>query len=113
MTNLLISLLFPLMMAVTPIDSTLINQDPVFDKKNCTCNGTPLYGKVKIVEIGEDFKVRIVNISEDLKVEIVNISPYECGKWEFVEISEDFKVRFVEIGEDFKIRFVDISPGTD
>ncbi len=113
MTNLLISLLFPLIIAVTPIDSTLINQDPVFDKKNCTCNGIPLYGKVKIVKIGEDFKVREVIIGEDIKVKKVDISPDECGEWKFVEIDEDFKVRFVEIGEDFKIRFVDISPGTD
>ncbi len=63
-----------------------------------------LYGKVRIVDIGETFKVRIVDISEDLKVTVKEFSS-SCGEWQFVDIGEDFSVRFVDIGEDFTIRF--------
>ncbi len=111
MTNLLISLLFPLMMAVAPADSTLISQDPIFDKENCTCKGIPLYGKVREVNIGADFKVEVVNIGEDLRVEKVSIGAHRCGQWEFVDIGEDFTVEFVDISPDFKILFVNILPG--
>ena len=63
-----------------------------------------LYGKVRIVDIGETFKVRVVGIGEDLKVTLKEF-PSSCGEWQFVEIGEDFSVRFVDIGEDFTIRF--------
>ncbi len=113
MTNLLISLLFPLMMAVTPVDSTDINTHPTFDKENCTCKGIPLYGKVKVMDNSfADFDVRITNGFPDLDVEVVKAFPNECGKWEFVEAFADFSVRFVEGFEDFTIRFVEGFPGT-
>src|SRR5574344_261267 len=103
MSNLLVSLLFPLMVLSNP-DSTAINQDPVFDKENCTYNGIPLYCRVKIVISFEDFKVRIVNSFEDIRVETVTSFADDCGKWQFVESFEDFTIQFVDSFEDFKIR---------
>ena len=66
----------------------------------------PLYGKVKVVSIGETFKIRVVSIGEDIKV-ITKEFPSSCGEWQFVDIGEDFTVRFVEIGEDFTVRFAE------
>ena len=69
-----------------------------------------LYGKIRVVEIGEDYKVRVVNIDEDLRVRLTPFANRR-GQWNFVEISEDYKIRFVDVGEDIKIRFVDIDEG--
>ncbi len=69
------------------------------------------FGKIRVVNIGEDFKVRVVNVGEDLRVQRVKIAPNGPGKWQYVNIGEDYKVRFVDIGEDFTIRFVEINPG--
>ena len=71
----------------------------------CTFNGKKLYGKVKVVNSGEDLKVRIVGSSEDISIIKTERDPAKCGEWKFVESSEDFKVRFVTSGEDIKIRY--------
>jgi hypothetical protein len=71
----------------------------------CTFNGKKLYGKVKVVNSGEDFKVRIVENSEDISIIKTERDPCKCGEWKFVDYSEDLKVRFVTSGEDFKIRY--------
>lgn len=74
------------------------------EKPECqiSINGTPftLFGKVKLVDIGED-----------LKVKIVDISPDRCGKVKLVDIGEDLKVKLVDIGEDLKVKIVDIGEG--
>lgn len=72
-----------------------------------------VYGKIRVVSIGEDYKVRVVSIGEDLKVRVVSIGENSVGRWRFVDIGEDFKIRFVDIGEDFKIRFVNIGEGVN
>ena len=59
-----------------------------------------LYGKIRVVGIGEDLRVRVVDLGAN--------SP---GLWEFVDIGEDYKVRFVDIGEDITVRFVGIGEG--
>lgn len=111
MTNLLIFLLFPLIMASTPIDSTRINQEPVFDKENCTCNGIPLFGRVEVVNSNADFKVQIVNSFENLMVEKVNSNALKCGEWIFVNSNADFTIEFVSSNPDFTIRYVETQPG--
>lgn len=110
MTNLLISLLFPLMILSNP-DSTRINQDPVFDKENCTFNGIPLYGNVEVVNSNADFRVQIVNSFENLMVEKVNSNALKCGEWIFVNSNADFTIEFVNSNPDFTIRYVETQPG--
>ncbi len=87
----------------------MLAENPIDD--DCTFNGIPLYGKVKIVDIGETFKVRIVDIGEDIKICESNFNETTCGNWQFVTIGEDFSIRFVTIGEDFTIRFVNLGNG--
>lgn len=72
--------------------------------ENCTFNGIPLYGKVKIVDHFEDIKVKVVDNFEDIKVKRVDHFPNSCGKWQFVDHFEDFKVKFVDHFEDVKIK---------
>ncbi len=70
-----------------------------------------LYGKIRVVSIGEDAKVRVVGIGEDLRVRVVSIGENSPGLWRYVDIGEDFKIRFVDIGEDITVRFVSIGEG--
>jgi hypothetical protein len=70
-----------------------------------------LFGRVREVSIGEQYKVRVVNAFEDLRVRKVSLGADGPGRWEMVTIGEDFTVRFVDIGEDFTIRWVDAFEG--
>ncbi|MCR5697857.1 MAG: hypothetical protein K6G73_12865 [Marinilabiliaceae bacterium] len=77
------------------------------------CKGIRLAGKVRIVDVGEDFKVRVVDVGEDLIVRRDDFatSKSKIGRWRFVDIGGDFKIRIVDVGEDFKIRYDDIRCG--
>ena len=85
-------LYLPLSLATDPITS------------DCKCNDIKLWGKVRFVEYGEDFRVRVVECGEDLTVAISN-GPTRCGEWDTVSIGEDFRVRLVDCFEDFSIRY--------
>lgn len=82
-----------------------------FVSADCKFRGIPLYGKVKVVERGADFKVKIVSSFPDLKVKLVESFPDKCGKWKFVESFPDFTVQFVESFPDFTIKYVESFPG--
>ncbi|MCK9303507.1 MAG: hypothetical protein PHU62_10070 [Bacteroidales bacterium] len=89
--------------------------DPVFDKENCTCNGIPLYGKVRVVEsVWADFDVEVTeSVWSDLKVKKVTSFPNKCGEWQFVDGFPDFTIRYVKSNPDFTIKFVDTWPGVN
>ena len=70
-------------------------------------NNRPLFGRVRVVDSGEDLKVRIVSSGENLRVRITEFPTTTCSEWEYVSSGEDFKIRFVESGEDLRVRFVD------
>lgn len=82
-----------------------------FVSADCKFRGIPLYGKVKVVERGADFKVKIVSSFPDLKVKLVESFPDKCGKWKFVDSFPDFTVQFVESFPDFTIKYVESFPG--
>jgi len=73
--------------------------------------GCHVYGKIKFVEFGEDYKVKFVSIGEDLKIKYVSILPDSPGEWQVVEFGEDYKIKIVEFGEDFKVKEVSIGEG--
>ncbi len=100
-----------LLILICLLPIALFAENPISD--SCTFNGVPLYGKVKIVDIGETFKVRVVDIGEDIKIRESNFNETTCGVWQFVTIGEDFSIRFVTIGEDFTIRFVNLDNGVE
>lgn len=79
--------------------------------KECQFNGHTLFGKVRVVEFGEDIKVRVVTFSQDIKVRIRQHFASDCGQWVYVDFGEDFKIRYVDFAEDIKIRFVNFSEG--
>ncbi|MDL2059374.1 hypothetical protein MUN46_005440 [Mesosutterella sp. AGMB02718] len=78
---------------------------------DCSWNGIPLYGNVKVVNSFPDIKVRIVSSFPDLKVKEVDSFPDSCGKWRFVDSFPDFKVKFVDSFPDIEIKYVDSFPG--
>jgi hypothetical protein len=88
-------------------------QKEPFNADDCTCNGIPLKGSVKVVTSGvPDFEVKIVEGFADLDVQ--KVGPYpaiSCGQWEFVEHCPDFTIQYVEHCPDFTIRFVKSYPG--
>jgi len=90
--------------------NTSFSQDKI-DFENCTFNGFPLFGKVKIVESFPDIKVQIVDSFPDLKVKLVNSFPEDCGEWQIVESFPDVKIKIVDSFPDIKIKFVESFPG--
>ncbi len=70
-----------------------------------------IYGKIKIVDYGEDYKVKKVDYGEDLKVKWVDYGENSKGKWKEVTYGEDFKIKWVDYGEDFKIKEVTYGEG--
>ena len=70
-----------------------------------------LYGRIRVVPAGEDYRVRVVGAGEDLGVRVVECAPTTPGQWAFVPAGEDFEIRFVEAGEDISIRFVGAGEG--
>lgn len=116
MKSLILSFLFSVLMfagyaAANPTD-TLKAADPGLDKENCTFNGKPLYGRVKIVDGFADFKVEIVDDFPDIRVQLVESFPNECGRWEIVDDFPDFTIQIVDAFPDFKVEYVDSFPGT-
>lgn len=103
---LLFNLLVPICNASNQIaidrqDCQIIKGDKTF----------PLYGKVKIVESGEDFRVELVEYGADLEVKVVDYSADRCGEIHLVEYNADAKVRVVENNGDIKVKIVKYSPG--
>ena len=81
------------------------------NKENCTFNGFPLYGDIKVVESFPDIKVQIVESFADLHVEVVTSFPDDCGQWKFVESFPDVKIQYVDSFPDIKIKMVTSFPG--
>ncbi len=70
-----------------------------------------VYGEIKIVDYGEDYKVKIVDYGEDLKVKWVDYGADDKGEWKEVDYSEDHKIKWVDYGEDFSIKIVTYGEG--
>ena len=82
-----------------------------FNAKNCTYNGTPLYGRVKVVDHFADIKVKVVKHWGKLKVQQVNHFADSCGKWQMVKSFPDFTIQFVNHSSDIDIQYVKHFPG--
>jgi hypothetical protein len=70
-----------------------------------------VYGQIKFVDYGEDYKVKKVDYGEDVKIKWVDYGEDNRGKWKEVDYGEDFKIKWVDYGEDFKIKLVDYGEG--
>ncbi len=87
----------------------LFAENPIDD--DCTFNGIPLYGRVKIVEEFPTFLISINDSFPNLNVRIVDGFANECGEWQIVDDFPDFTIRIVEGFSDFSIKYVDVWPG--
>ena len=103
--GLLTGLLMILYPIVDSADETGNISNP-YSKKGCH-----VYGKIKFVEFGEDYKVRFVSVGEDVKVKYVTLGADSPGEWQIVQIGEDYKVKVVTVGEDFTVRQVSVGQG--
>jgi hypothetical protein len=73
--------------------------------------GCQVYGKIKFVEYGEDYKVKFVSYGENLKVKYVDFGESQAGNWKVVEFGERYKIKVVEYGEDFTVKTVSYGQG--
>lgn len=78
---------------------------------DCTFNGIPLHGKVKVVDAFADIEVKRVDAFPDLKVKVVDAFADRCGEWRFVDAFPDFTIRYVDAFADIEVRHVDAFPG--
>ncbi len=86
-----------------------LNANPI--SKDCTYKGKKIFGKVKIVEWGQNFQVKTFTWGADIHVKVTNGVQRNCGEWQFVEWGEDFSIKIVDYGQDFSIQYVTYSPG--
>ena len=100
-----------LALVLIPIAALFASSNKPIDKEKCSCEGIPLYGRVKVVTYAPTFNVRVVEYGENMDIKVVDCCPTQCGEWQFVDYGEDFSICFVDYGEDFSIRFVDCAPG--
>ncbi len=84
------------------------NESDVKSTGNTACE---VYGKIKIVTYGEDYKVKKVDYGEDVKVKWVDYGEDDQGEWKEVTYGEDFKIKWVDYGEDFSIKIVTYGEG--
>jgi len=98
-----------LLMVIYPIADA--SSGDSYSSSSESSKGCHVYGKIKFVEFGEDYKVKIVSIGEDLKIKYVNTLADSPGEWQVVEFGEDYKVKIVDFGEDFKVKEVTIGHG--
>lgn len=91
----------------------LLTTSAILDKKTTRIQADPckIYGKIKLVESGEDIKVKIVSSGEKLRVRYVTENATAPGQWELVVVGAKYKVKIVESGEDFTIREVKSGEG--
>ena len=85
-----------------------IGADSEVESKGKGCH---VYGKIKFVDYGEDYKVKFVDYGEDLKIKYVDYGEDKVGKWKAVDYGEKFKIKVVDYGEDFKVKEVDYGEG--
>jgi len=73
--------------------------------------GCDVYGKIKLVDYGQDYKVKYVDYGEDVKIKFVDYGEDNKGKWKIVDYGEKYKIKIVDYGEDFKVKRVDYGEG--
>jgi len=88
--------------------TSFYSRSEVHSGKDPVCE---IYGKIKIVEYGEDYKVKIVEYGEDLEIKWVDYGEQEEGRWKEVDYGEDYKIKWVDYGEDFSIEEVEYGEG--
>ena len=73
--------------------------------------GCHIFGKIKFVQFGGDYKIRMVGMSPNLKVKYVNYGASTQGNWQIVDYGEDYKIELVQAGEDFSVQIVNFGQG--
>ena len=73
--------------------------------------GCHVFGKIKFVQFGGDYKVRMVGAAPNLKVKYVSYGASTQGNWQIVDYGEDYKIELVQAGEDFSVQIVDFGQG--
>jgi hypothetical protein len=79
--------------------------------KDGGAKGCHVYGKIKFVDYGEDYKIKWVTYGEDLKIKYVTYGEDKEGLWKTVDYGEKYKIKIVDYGEDFKVKEVDYGEG--
>ncbi len=88
--------------------STTKSDKMIDSEGNTACE---VYGKVKFVDYGQDYKVKFVDYGQDVKIKYVDYGENSKGKWKKVDYGQKYKIKVVDYGEDFKVKVVDYGEG--
>jgi len=107
-----------LLLTIIIIGSTSLFGQTLYDVLNAfsssgggSSKGCHVYGKIKFVDYGEDYKVKFVKYGENLKIKYVSYGESQVGNWKVVEWGEKYKIKVVDYGEDFSVKMVDYGQG--
>lgn len=95
----------------TPLPSAASSAQTSVGWSGCSFNGVPMFGRVKFVSVGAQFKIRLIGNKAALKVKGVTRSAKSCGEWQFVSAAPAFTVEIVRTGEDFTVSLGGSRPG--
>jgi len=97
--------------SATPLPSATSSAQTSVGWSGCSFNGVPMFGRVKFVSVGAQFKIRLIGNKAALKVKGVTRSAKSCGEWQFVSAAPAFTVEIVRTGEDFTVSLGGSRPG--
>lgn len=97
--------------SATPLPSATSSARTSVGWSGCSFNGVPMFGRVKAVSVGAQFKIRLVGSKAALKVKGVTRLAKSCGEWQFVSAAPAFTVEIVRTGEDFTVSLGGSRPG--
>ncbi len=97
--------------SATPLPSATSSAQTSVGWSGCSFNGVPMFGRVKAVSVGAQFKIRLVGSKAALKVKGVTRPAKSCGEWQFVSAAPAFTVEIVRTGEDFTVSLGGSQPG--
>lgn len=97
--------------SATPQPSIAGNAASISDWNGCFFNGVPMFGRVKVVSVGAQFKIRLVGSRAALRVKGVTRPAKKCGEWQFVSTAPTFTVEIVRSGQDFTVSLGAARPG--
>jgi hypothetical protein len=94
------------------LDAATASRTAISGWNGCSFNGTPMFGRVRLVLNGGQFKIKLVKSGAVLKVN--DPSPRaakKCGEWQFVQVKANFTVQLVKSGQDFTVSLGADRPG--
>jgi hypothetical protein len=98
--------------SATPLTLAALSARATSGWNGCSFNGVPMFGRVRYVPSGAQFKIRVVTSGAAIRVSDPSPrAPKKCGEWQFVQVKAKFTVQIVKSGGDFTVSLGTARPG--